>query len=146
MNYCRILLSLAILAACFLICSALDENRDTSDSGSSITTQQGADHISDIEAQRRAWERTYYPYFGPEFFREYTPHEFIPGTYATPSAYPFYGNPADSEFRMDSISDMLWKPFKKNWTETVSYLNTSSSLKVRQKGSWTTPQNVAAIA
>lgn len=145
MAYNRIWPSLAAFIVCFLICIALGDDGEASDLSSSITTPQVADHISYIEAQRRAWEMTYYPYFGPEFFREYTPHDFIPGSYAMPFA-SFYENPADSVFRLSSISGMQWMPFKKNWTETVSYLNASSSLRVHQNGIWITPQNAAALA
>ena len=51
-------------------------------------------------------------------------------------AYPLSDEPRSSEFRQSSLATMQWTPFQKNWTETVSYAKTSSSLRVFQGGEW----------
>ena len=94
-----------------------------------------------LPGERQSWEQTYYPYFGAEFFNDYTqPYQFRPGIYTGPfGAYPYNQVPYDSEFRISSLAGMQWEPFQKNWTKTLNYTRTSSSLKVYQNGVWITP-------
>ncbi len=65
---------------------------------------------------------TYYPYFGAEFFRDYSyPYQFRNGTYPGPfGIYPYYPMPYYSDFRLNSLAGMAWEPFQKNWSETMS--------------------------
>jgi hypothetical protein len=58
----------------------------------------------------------YYPYIGYDGF------------------YPF--NVYQSEFRNRSLAAMHWEPIQKNWTETMSYAQGKSSLRVFEAGSW----------
>ncbi|MDD4653587.1 MAG: hypothetical protein PHQ34_15295 [Methanothrix sp.] len=57
--------------------------------------------------------------------------------------YPFIGNAGlypfnvyQSEFRNRSLAAMHWEPLLKNWTETMSYAQGRSSLRVFEAGSW----------
>ncbi len=77
--------------------------------------------------QRQTWEQIYYPYFGPEFFRDYAyPYQFRNGTYPGPyGIYPYY-----SDFRLNSLAAMTWEPFQKNWEKTLGYAQTKSSVRV----------------
>lgn len=52
--------------------------------------------------------------------------------------YPPSEEPRSSEFRVSSLAAMQWTPFHKNWTETVSYAQQYSSLRVNQGGEWKT--------
>lgn len=58
----------------------------------------------------------YYPYIGNVGF------------------YPF--NVYQSEFRNRSLAAMHWEPLQKNWTETMSYVQGRSSLRVFEGGVW----------
>jgi hypothetical protein len=50
-----------------------------------------------------------------------------PGPYGV---YPFYPSPYYSDFRLNSLEGMNWTPFQKNWSETMQYAQTKSSLRV----------------
>lgn len=52
--------------------------------------------------------------------------------------YPPSEEPRSSDFRLSSLAAMQWTPFQKNWTETVSYAQQYSSLRVNQGGEWKT--------
>ena len=147
MKYGKILLPMAAFAACLLIGIAFGQ--DYLDGGyvgsySGDIAQYFTDPIfysSPSGAGRQSWEQMYYPYFGAEFFRDYAqPYQFTPGIYTGPfGVYPFNPEPYYSDFRLSSLAGMQWEPFKKNWTETMNYTRTSSSMRVYQNGLWITP-------
>ena len=148
MKYGKILLPVAAIAACLLtgIAFAQDylDGGYVGGSGGSDIAQYFTDPIfnsNPMGAQRQNWEQTYYPYFGAEFFQDYAqPYQFTPGTYPGPfGVYPFNPVPYYSDFRLNSLAGQQWEPFQKNWTETVNYLRTSSSMKVYQNGVWIAP-------
>ena len=91
--------------------------------------------------QRQSWESMYYPYFGAEFFRDYTyPYQFRNGIYPGPyGVYPFYQSPYYSDFRLNSLAGMNWVPFQKNWSETMDYAKTKSSFRIYQTPTSTSP-------
>ncbi len=90
---------------------------------------------------------TYYPALDRKvFFRE----PIVLGKYTTrspmpPSLQP-YQSPANtsvypptawqSEFRNKSLAAMAWESFHKNWTRTMAYASTRSSLKIMEGGQW----------
>jgi hypothetical protein len=57
------------------------------------------------------------------------------GTYPW-GTYPSLDEVRNSEFRLSSLAAMQWTPFQKNWTETMSYAKSNSSLRVHQGGGW----------
>jgi hypothetical protein len=95
-----------------------------------------------------------YPYYAREYFNNSRPNVILLGKYPYAGSlgtylwgtYPSSDEARNSEFRLSSLAAMQWTPFQKNWTETADYLNASSSLKVRQNGTWITPQKAAAFA
>lgn len=91
--------------------------------------------------QRQSWEQMYYPYFGAEFFIDYAyPYRFSNGTYPGPyGVYPFNPLPYYSDFRLNSLAGMKWEPFQKNWTKTMDYAETKSSLRVYPRPTSTYP-------
>ncbi len=149
MKYSKILLPMAAFAACLLMGNAFGqdylEGEYVGRSDGSEIAQYFTDPIFYIGAGRQSWEQMYYPYFGAEFFRDYyQPNPFVPPTYTGPfGVYPFNPEPYYSDFRLNSLAGMEWEPFKKNWSETVNYTKTSSSLRVYQNGAWITPQKIA---
>lgn len=44
--------------------------------------------------------------------------------------------PWQSEFRNKSLAAMHWETFQKNWTGTMIYASTRSSLKIKEGGNW----------
>lgn len=82
--------------------------------------------------QGQTWGQSYYPYFGAEFFRDYAyPYQFRNGTYPGPyGVYPYYQSPLYSDFRLNSLAGMTLEPFQKDWSKTVTYAQTKSSLRV----------------
>lgn len=62
---------------------------------------------------------------------------FYPGPYGV---YPY--NPVlpyYSDFRLNSLAEMNWRPFQKNWSETMEYAQTKSSFKVYPVSSSASP-------
>jgi len=53
-----------------------------------------------------------------------------PGSYG---AYPFNLSPYYSDFRLSSLAAMKWEPFQKNWSETMDYAKTKSSIRVNPR-------------
>ena len=147
MKYGKILLPIAAIAACLLMGIAFAQ--DYLDGGYVGSYRDDiAQYFTDpifssnpMGAQRLSWEQTYYPYFGAEFFQDFAqPYQFTPGTYPGPfGVYPFNPVPYYSDFRLSSLAGQQWEPFQKNWTETVNYLRTSSSMRVYQNGVWIAP-------
>jgi hypothetical protein len=90
--------------------------------------------------QPNGWQ-AYYPYSGGEFFRDYAqPYQFRPGIYPGPyGVYPYNPEPYYSDFRLRSLMGLQWEPFQKNWSKTVDFAKTSSSMRVFQNGVWVTP-------
>ncbi len=149
MNNGKVLLPMAAFAVCLLIGFALGQDYLEGGYVGRSDYSEMAQYFSDpifysdpTGAQRQSWEQTYYPYFGAEFFNDYTqPYQFRPGIYTGPfGAYPYNQVPYDSEFRISSLAGMQWEPFQKNWAKTQNYTRTSSSLKVYQNGVWIAPQ------
>jgi len=147
MKYGKILLPMAAIAAFLLISIAFGQDYL---GGGYVGSSTGniAQYFTDpifssnpTGAQRQNWEQTYYPYFGAQFFQDYAqPYQFTPGTYAGPyGVYPFNPLPYYSDFRLSSLAGQQWEPFQKNWTETMNYLRTSSSMRVYQNGAWIAP-------
>jgi len=146
MKYGKILLPMAAFAACLLIGIAPGqeylEGGNLGRSDYSDIVQYFNDPIFYMDptgSNRRSWEQEYYPYFGAEFFNDYT-QPFRPGIYTGPfGAFPYNQVPYDSEFRLSSLAGMQWEPFQKNWAKTLNHTRTSSSLKVYRNGVWITP-------
>jgi hypothetical protein len=141
-NFYLILITLLIGSACGQ--EWLEGGYVDSSDGSDIA-QYFTDPIfysSPTGAQRNAWEQNYYPYFGDEFFRDYAqPYQFRPGIYPGPyGVYPFSPEPFYSDLRLKSLSGMQWEPFhKSNWSETINFARTRSSMRVYQNGVWISP-------
>jgi hypothetical protein len=81
----------------------------------------------------------FYPYFGNEYFGD------IPYYYPSPSYYgytyyPYYLPDGYSKGRYQSVySDIHTFPYlQPNWTTTVNYARSASSLRVYNSGSWKT--------
>jgi len=92
--------------------------------------------------QDAAVHAQYYPYFGEQFFRD--------------SIYPSSSglrqpiqlgqnwsgmvpdNAFSSEFRNASLAAMDWPSFQKNWTKTMEYVRSSSTLRIYKDGQWIT--------
>lgn len=86
---------------------------------------------------------TYYPALDRKvFFRE----PIVLGKYTARSPLLSYQSPANtsvypptawqSEFRNKSLAAMEWESFHKNWTRTMTYASTRSSLKIKEEGQW----------
>lgn len=76
---------------------------------------------------------------GSSFYRE----PIYLGKYAAASAATSTGsisvypeNAWQSEFRNRSLAMMEWDAFSKNWTSTMNYASTRSSLRVQDGGTW----------
>jgi hypothetical protein len=52
---------------------------------------------------------------------------FYPGPYGV---FPYSPEPYYSDFRLNSLAGMNWKPFRPNWSETANYAQTKSSFRV----------------
>ncbi len=89
-------------------------------------------------SQGYSYASRYYNYPRPDVVRlgKY-PYSGSWGTYSGES-YPPSDEPRGSEFRQSSLAAMQWAPFQKNWTETVSYAQKHSTLRVNQDGMWRT--------
>ncbi len=58
-------------------------------------------------------------------------------SYQSPAnASIFPANAWQSDFRNSSLAAMQWESFQKNWTSTINYASTRSSLKVKENGVW----------
>jgi hypothetical protein len=58
-------------------------------------------------------------------------------SYQSPTNISIYPPTAwQSDFRNRSLAAMQWESFQKNWTSTMIYASTRSSLKVKEGGSW----------
>lgn len=58
-------------------------------------------------------------------------------SYQSPANISIYPPTAwQSDFRNSSLAAMQWESFQKNWTRTINYASTRSSLKVKEGGSW----------
>jgi hypothetical protein len=58
-------------------------------------------------------------------------------SYQSPTNISIYPPIAwQSDFRNSSLAAMQWESFQKNWTSTMNYASTKSSLKVKEGGSW----------
>jgi hypothetical protein len=54
-------------------------------------------------------------------------------------AYPFNFSPYNSDFRLNSLAEMRWEPFQKNWSDTMDYAKTKSSLRVNPRSNTAYP-------
>lgn len=79
-----------------------------------------------------------YPYKGGSF-RE----PLVLGRYTSRLAYQspanmsfYYPYAWQSEFRSRSLAGMQWETFQKNWTSTLIYASTRSSMRVKEGGVW----------
>ena len=52
---------------------------------------------------------------------------FYPGPYGV---FPYSPEPYYSDFRLNSLAGMNWKPFQPNWSATTNYAQTKSSFRV----------------
>ena len=76
----------------------------------------------------------------PIFYTNPISYQFRPGPYPGPyGVYPFNPEPYYSDFRLTSLAGMNWEPFQKNWSETMDYAKTRSSMRVYQNGAWLPP-------
>jgi hypothetical protein len=58
-------------------------------------------------------------------------------SYQSPANISIYPPTAwQSDFRNRSLAEMQWESFQKNWTSTMNYASTRSSLRVKEGGSW----------
>lgn len=58
-------------------------------------------------------------------------------SYQSPANISIYPPTAwQSDFRNRSLAAMQWESFQKNWTSTMNYASTRSSLKVKDGGVW----------
>ncbi len=93
--------------------------------------------------------RVYYPELDrTTFLREPITLGKYTGKYTVRFPALSYQNPANistiiypptawqSDFRNKSLAAMQWDTFQKNWTSTINYASTRSSLKVMEGGSW----------
>jgi len=148
MKFGKILLPMAAFAACLMIGIAFGQDYLE---GGYVGRSDGSDiaqyftdpifYTDPTGAQRQSWEQMYYPYFGAEFFRDYSqPYQFKPGIYpGIFGVYPYNPVPYYSDFRLSSLAGMQWEPFQKNWAETLNYVRASSSMRIYQNGVWVTP-------
>jgi hypothetical protein len=148
MKYIKIMQCITALAACLLISIACGqewlEGGYVGRSDGSDIAQYFTDPIfysNPTGAQRQSWEQMYYPYFGAEFFRDYSqPYQFKSGIYpGIFGVYPLNPEPYYSDFRLNSLAGMQWGTFQKNWSETLNYAKTSSSMRLYQNGVWVVP-------
>jgi hypothetical protein len=92
---------------------------------------------------------SYYPALDRKvFFKEPVALGKYTGKYTVGFPALYYQNPANismsiypstawqSEFRNKSLAAMQWESFQKNWTSTMNYASTRSSLRVKEGGSW----------
>jgi hypothetical protein len=61
---------------------------------------------------------------------------FYPGPYGV---FPYNPEPYYSDFRLNSLARMDWKPFQPNWSATMDYANTKSSFRVYSRPIITNP-------
>ncbi len=52
------------------------------------------------------------------------------------SSFPYPLVAVQSEFRNRSLAMMIWDPFEKNWTKTMIFAKSSSSMRVFKNGTW----------
>ena len=68
------------------------------------------------------------------------PYQFRSGFYPGPyGVFPYDPEPYYSDFRLNSLAGMNWKPFQPNWSETMDYARTKSSFRVYPGISYTNP-------
>lgn len=61
---------------------------------------------------------------------------YYPGPYGV---FPYNPEPYYSDFRLNSLAGMNWKPFQPNWSATMNYANTKSSFRVYSRPTITYP-------
>lgn len=139
--YGRILLSLISAAILLLVASSAADWLEGGYVGS-IDRNEILPYFSDpifyMPIPSYSQSYPYYNYSRPVIQLGKYPYSRYWGTYPG-GAYPLSDEPRSSEFRQSSLATMQWTPFQKNWTETVSYAKTSSSLRVFQGGEWRMP-------
>ena len=156
MIYGRVLLSITVLAALLLLGSLAAADWLEGGYVGPIDRNEILPYFSDpiFYTNPTVSYRQSNPYYARDFFNNSRPNVIRLGKYTSTGSggtyprvtYPSLDEVRNSEFRLSSLAAMQWTPFQKNWTETADYLNASSSLKVRQNGTWITPQKVAAFA
>lgn len=72
----------------------------------------------------------------PVFLGKYTPRTGPLAFQMPPNASFYPSSPWQSEFRNRSLAAMEWSSFRKNWTGTMDYAKTKSSMKVFKDGTW----------
>jgi hypothetical protein len=94
--------------------------------------------VQNIEAQRKIFESPFLPYFGEGFLSEDKPYQF---TYPW-GVFPLYPY-SESKYQLYKYPwtfrhVQAWPDFRKNWTATLVYAKSNSSLRVYSGGTWRT--------
>jgi len=72
----------------------------------------------------------------PLYLGRYTPRVTYQNLGSTDNRSIYPETAWQSEFRNKSLAAMEWDTFQKNWTSTVAYAGSRSSLRVLEGGSW----------
>ncbi|HQF17612.1 MAG TPA: hypothetical protein PLI05_11170 [Methanotrichaceae archaeon] len=79
----------------------------------------------------------YYPYFGADFFREpYLRSPYRPLIRLGSGIGIQAEDARQSEFRNQSLAGMDWPARQNNWTATMEFVKTRSSLRIYDHGAW----------
>lgn len=146
MIYGRVLLSITMLAALLLLGSLSAADWLEGGYVGPIDRNEILPYFSDpiFYTNPTASYRQSNPYYAREYFNNSRsnvirlgkyPYTGSWGTYPW-GTYPSLDEVRNSEFRLSSLAAMQWTPFQKNWTETMSYAKSNSSLRVHQGGGW----------
>jgi len=151
MIYGRVLLSITMLAALFLLGSLSAADWLEGGYVGPIDRNEILPYFSDpiFYTNPTVSYRQSNPYYAGEYFNYSRPNVIRLGKYPYTGSwgtypwgtypwgtYPSRDEVLNSEFRLSSLAAMQWTPFQKNWTETMSYAKSNSSLRVHQDGGW----------
>jgi hypothetical protein len=151
MIYGRVLISITMLAALLLLGSSSAADWLEGGNVGPIDRNQILPYFSDpiFYTNPTVSYRQSHPYYAREYFNISRPNVIRLGKYPHIESwgtypwgtypwgtYPSRDEVLNSEFRLSSLAAMQWTPFQKNWTETMSYAKSNSSLRVHQGGGW----------
>ena len=146
MIYGRVLLSITMLAALLLLGSLSAADWLEGGYVGPIDRNEILPYFSDpiFYTNPTVSYRQINPYLAREYFNNSRSNVIRLGKYTYPGSwgtypwgtYPSRDEVLNSEFRLSSLAAMQWTPFQKNWTETMNYAKSNSSLRVHQGGGW----------
>ena len=122
MIYRKILLYLTVFTLCLLISIAWGQDW----LGGGYVGPYGGDiaqyFTEPIFQSNPTWEA---------YQQGWQPYQFRSGIYPGPyGAFPFNPEPYYSDFRLNSLAGMNWKPFQPNWSQTMDFAKTKSSFRM----------------